>query len=86
MLLQIRWSTGIECDTPFPFSFLSTPSAFWSWADLRPRKELGGSLVGFAVRKSPVAPGTCFNKMPCCPFKFLSKNRDKSLGGMAELA
>jgi len=30
----IRWSTGIECDTLFPFSFLSTPFAFWSWADL----------------------------------------------------
>jgi len=27
-LVQIRWSTGIESDTPFLFSFLSTPSAF----------------------------------------------------------
>ena len=36
-LLQIRLSTGIECDTPFPFSFLSTPSAFWSWPDIRTR-------------------------------------------------
>ena len=39
---------------PLPFSFLSTPSVFWSLADLRPR--IRGSLVGFGVRKCPSGP------------------------------
>jgi len=60
-LLQIRWSTGIECDTPFPFSFLSTPSArrLRRFVKGGPKTEYyGDSLMGFGVQKSPVGPGT----------------------------
>ena len=63
-LLQIRWSTGIDCDT------LYHRSRFHSSRRLRhdpvgvlvkggPKSEnYGGSLLGFGVQKSPVGPKT----------------------------
>jgi len=55
MIPQIHWST-VKCNTLFPFSFLSTSSAFWSWANLRPR--IRGQCHGaWCIWKSPVGPG-----------------------------
>ena len=53
-LFQIRWSMG-GCDTPFPFSLLSTPSAFWSCF----RGQSHGVLVRSRSRWDEVSVGIC---------------------------